>query len=150
LTKEREQPFSFYERDKAKHIERFNAEEEKEVKQFKAKAMPKVVQVQEDKEEKKEKRKAHAEALMAESKLPPRMEQAHINSTKKTSKNLEEQYTFKPAATKPLPDFKKQQEEFEMQLEKHKKQRPTTVPQPFEFTEPIVGFGDKAIEEGIE
>ena len=151
-TKEREMPFSFYERDKEKYIQRMNADDSSKIidKQFKANPLPPHVTVQlyEQMEQEREARrdqriKKNAEESLAKSKLPPRMA---VDYTKKKSKP-EEEFPFKPKAARAVPDFDKQQKEFLVELEKHKEKRKPTVLDPFEFNESNVIFNNDCIEE---
>ena len=142
VTKAREKPFSFYEKDKDKYLNRMNADDKSKIqgKQFKANPLPPHVSVQlyeqmvRERETKRDERiKKHAEESLAKSKLPPRMEMDTIKN--KPVQKLEDQYKFKPEPAKPLPDFNKQYEEFKRALDKHKQEKKPTNPNPFNFTE---------------
>eukprot|EP00826_Nyctotherus_ovalis_P044344 TRINITY_DN4783_c0_g2_i1.p1 TRINITY_DN4783_c0_g2~~TRINITY_DN4783_c0_g2_i1.p1 ORF type:complete len:330 (-),score=103.61 TRINITY_DN4783_c0_g2_i1:365-1354(-) len=142
ITKAREKPFSFYERDKEKHIQRMNADYTSKIKekQFKANPIPPHVTVQiyeqmmREREARREERiKRGAEELLAKSKLPPRMETDYLK--KKAPRKDKAEFSFKPKAARPLPDFRKQYDEFQRVLEKHKQEKKPTTPTPFHFEE---------------
>ena len=150
ITKAREKPFSFYERDKEKHIQRMSADDKSKIKekQFKANPIPPHVTVQlyeqmtREREARREERiRKNAEESLIKSKLPPRMENDYLK--KKVPKQSEE-FSFKPEAARPLPDFKKQYEEFQKVLEKHKSEKKPTTPMPFHFEETKVWISIKS------
>jgi len=154
ITKANEKPFSFYERDKEKYMARMNADDiiDDEHKPFKAKPIPPEItlnlydQMTREREKNREERiKKRAEELLKESKLPPRME---MDNTRTKRKIVEELPSFKPETGKPVPDFAKQQADFEAALKKHKAANQATVPEPFEFREVKVFFGK--LQEKIE
>eukprot|EP01022_Parablepharisma_sp_SALTPOND_P023309 TRINITY_DN48_c0_g1_i3.p3 TRINITY_DN48_c0_g1~~TRINITY_DN48_c0_g1_i3.p3 ORF type:complete len:428 (-),score=82.28 TRINITY_DN48_c0_g1_i3:8269-9552(-) len=151
LTKSREKPFSFYERDKDFYVNRAKASEQnipeeiKNHKQFKATPIPWSVSAQlldqmKEKEEKEreERVKKRAQELLALSKLPPRMEMHEMSKKqgaiiKPVPKGQE--YSFQPQRAKPVPNFEVQHRTFQKTLEKHKKLNQPTVAKPFEFRE---------------
>ncbi len=143
ITRAREKPFSFYAKDNQKYLKkRLDPEEEPTgEKPFKANPVPlsAAVQIFDQMQRKRElardeRIKKRAEVLMAESKLPPRMEM-HKGEESKKKKPEEPSYSFRPEPARELPDFKKQQEEFQAALEKHKQSKQLTVVEPFEFRE---------------
>jgi hypothetical protein len=150
-TKEREMPFSFYEKDKEKYIKRVNADDSSKIidKQYKANPLPPHVTVQlyeqmveEKKAEREQRIKKNTEESLAKSKLPPRMALDYIKK-----KDKSEEFPFKPKAVRAVPDYDKQQKEFLAVLEKHKEKRKPTVLDPFEFNESSVVIAVDCVEE---
>jgi len=151
VTKARENPFSFYERDKDFYVKRAKASEQHipdtmNHKPFKANPIPWSVstplfhEMQAKEEKTREERvKKRAQEMATLSKLPPRMEMhERIKQQGKLpvkSDEKKDQFTFKPKITRHNPDFKAQQDNFQKALEKHKKQKKATVVQPFTFNE---------------
>jgi len=151
LTKAREKPFSFYDRDKDFYVNRAKATEKvipdeiKNHKPFKATPIPWSVSAQlldqmKEKEEKEreERVKKRAQELLALSKLPPRMEMHEMSKKQGTiiqQKPKSEEYSFQPARANPVPDFAMQHAILEQTLKKHKSLNKPTVVKPFEFRE---------------
>ena len=153
ITKAREKPFAFYERDKDFYVKRAKAAEEnipevmRNIKPFKAAPIPAAVSSQmlgemqqRENQIREERTKKRAQELIELAKLPPRMEmheqekrQGGGKQKKLTPSDL--QFSFEPPRARPVPDYKKQQQVFQKTLEKHKMQRQSTQPQPFNFME---------------
>ena len=137
LLKEKERPFSFYERDKnKKRVESVPLNEEFQKGAFKANPIPtactveifKVMMDKQDKE-RQDRIKKNAEVNFRKSKLPPRM-QMHENlrrekeeNSKKENKSvpgrpLSEIGTFRPPRARPIPNFEKLQRSFQESLDR--------------------------------
>ena len=139
ITKSREKPFSFYEKDiKIKQEKQKMAEDRSKelgkIPAFKANQVPPTVknknkwqeiQATEDikREERINKRKEEMREL---SKLPPRMEMHKQEEINKPQKAKEEEHFVYKASD--VPDFKKLQEAFTQKLEAKKKEKTPTIP----------------------
>jgi hypothetical protein len=154
IMKEKEKPFSFYERDVANYeakknkSEFVNAEFTKPA--FKANEVPTVctvelykIMVAKDKREREIRIKKKAEENLKKSKLPPRMEQ-HEKSKKdkevlmrksasKGKEDLSRFGTFEPNKAKPIPDFDRLQRNFQETLDRKKTSQKLTNIKPFKF-----------------
>lgn len=143
ITKAREKPFSFYERNKNFHAKRAEAaanyvpEPLREAKPFRANPVPDFVrfemlpEIQRQEEELRELRKQRAFALAKSAHSPPRMEM-HENNRVREEQALD--FTFHPAAARPVPDFRTQHETFQHELDTVRRTRTLTVPQPFNLS----------------
>ncbi|MCQ2819311.1 MAG: protein FAM161B, partial [archaeon] len=141
-------PFSFYDEDERKYIEKLKSECQPPVfPPFRAGAIKWLSQVNiyEDmitkgEEERKKRIQERMEKMQKASKLPPRME-ASIQELKRKQeeeksgkpKEKKEKYVFK---ANEVPDFPTLQKEFEDKLESMKKSHQPTVPIPFTMHEP--------------
>jgi len=147
ITKARENPFTFYERDKNFYLEREEARKNnipeplRDIKPFKANPIPQAVKVammskmhEEEEEIRAQRKKQWAYELAQQSHLPPRME---MHAREKANEPPKEppRLTFEPFVAKAVPDFKKQQDAFQRALERHKASHVTTIPKPFNFQE---------------
>ena len=152
MTKAREQPFTFYERDKDFYVQRAQASEQhipdtmKDIKPFKANPIPPAVSaplfykmLEKQNQIRDDRIKKRAQETANKSKLPPRMEM-HERVKKQTVDNntklKQQQFPFQPEITHITPDFKAQQQNFQKTLEKYKKQKQPTAVVPFNFNEP--------------
>lgn len=138
INKQAAKPFSFYDRDMMKFQQRYsNAvtpiyDPEYDVMNhppFKANPVPGHAKIQmydymmkKDKKERELRIKQNAELALAQSKLPPRMALyeriKETNEIQKRSKSYENpEFTFKPAPSKPVPDFETLQLNFHKGLE---------------------------------
>eukprot|EP00826_Nyctotherus_ovalis_P037359 TRINITY_DN3400_c0_g1_i6.p1 TRINITY_DN3400_c0_g1~~TRINITY_DN3400_c0_g1_i6.p1 ORF type:complete len:367 (+),score=129.23 TRINITY_DN3400_c0_g1_i6:1611-2711(+) len=150
-TKAREKPFSFYERDKDFYVKRVKVSEQnlpdemKYHKPFKANPIPWAVtaklfdeKMERANKERKERVKRRAQEMESKSKLPPRMEM-HERAKKEgfvsKPKPPPTEFSFQPEITKHNPNFELQHRIFQKALEKHKKQKQSTVVVPFNFRE---------------
>jgi hypothetical protein len=154
-TEAMQKPFSFYEEDKAKVEKKKEIANEppligqdfvfnykaKELPTFYAQADSVKVQQHEQIEKKKHQKEEHKQKLIAESKLPPRLEE-HKNNKKETirEKKVNEMVqearkreTFAPAINKDVPNFKQLQDQFSEELKHKKESRPKTEALPFDF-----------------
>ena len=150
-TKAHEKPFSFYERDKDFYVKRALASEQyipEEIKNhepFKATPIPWSVStllfdemMNKEENEREERIKKRSKEIAGQSKLPPRMEMHEIAKKQgllTRPKPPSESFSFQPSGIRDMPDFKKQQDIFKMQLEKHKREKQPTILQPFKFGE---------------
>ena len=151
-TKARENPFSFYERDKDFYVKRALISEQNvpdEIKNhmpFKATPIPWSVStllfaeiMEKEENEREERIKKRSKETASQSKLPPRMDM-HQKAKKQAQTYIQQElnqrpFTFQPEITQHIPDFEKQHKAFQAALEKHKKKKQATIPQPFEFKE---------------
>lgn len=135
LTKSREKPFSFYYRDMAKpKPEKIDPEPFV----FKANPVPWESTVplyermlSEGEESRKDRIESRAKLLLAQAKLPPRMEAKPEASPKRSPPRPQ---SARPRS-KPVPDFSSLQADFQQKLETRKLSAKPTVPQPFQFSE---------------
>lgn len=151
------QPFSFTKRDEelqalTKRFSKsspciFYQPEEKKIKQFKAKPIPKSLfsnyiyeKMYEDDFYRTLQKKIRAEEMLKNASLPPSMAKREKNKTiydvcPRSFRNLdvEELIGFEKKKRRPLPDYKKIQEDFEKQLEELKSEFISTSPRPFKF-----------------
>ena len=151
MTKARESPFSFYERDKDFYVKRAKISEQnlpdeiKYRKPFRANPIPWTTtaklfdeKMEKAENERKERVKRRVQEMESKSKLPPRMEM-HERAKKEgfvsKPKSQLEAFSFQPEITKHNPDFELHHRIFQKALEKHKKQKQTTVVAPFKFRE---------------
>eukprot|EP00826_Nyctotherus_ovalis_P034408 TRINITY_DN2865_c0_g1_i1.p1 TRINITY_DN2865_c0_g1~~TRINITY_DN2865_c0_g1_i1.p1 ORF type:complete len:331 (+),score=105.89 TRINITY_DN2865_c0_g1_i1:76-1068(+) len=159
-TKAREQPFSFYERDKDFYVKRALVLEEnvpdeiRNHKPFKAAPIPWSVStllftemMGKEENEREERIKKRSKETASQSKLPPRMEMHERSKKPSLIPSSDLKFSFRPEVTQRAPDFERQHKVFERALEKHKKKKKATVPQPFEFRESkrkagIMGYMD--------
>jgi hypothetical protein len=138
ITKAREKPFSFYERDKELSAKRAVIDNDplRHVKPFKANPVPDFVrfemlpEIQRQEEELRELRRQRAYELAKLAHSPPRMEMYE----KKEVEVREMEFTFCPKVDVTVPDFKSKQEEFQRELEKVKQNKILTVPEPFNLS----------------
>eukprot|EP00826_Nyctotherus_ovalis_P041683 TRINITY_DN4239_c0_g1_i1.p1 TRINITY_DN4239_c0_g1~~TRINITY_DN4239_c0_g1_i1.p1 ORF type:complete len:487 (+),score=183.92 TRINITY_DN4239_c0_g1_i1:1132-2592(+) len=149
ITKAREKPFSFYERDKNFYIEREEARKNnvpeplRNVKPFRANPIPQAVKVammskmhEEEEEIRAQRKKQWAYELAQQSHLPPRMQMHQREKANAPPKPPQAPpFSFEPFAAKPVPDYKKQQDAFQRALERCKASHASTVPKPFNFRE---------------
>jgi hypothetical protein len=157
IMKEKEKPFSFYERDVANYeakknqSEYVNAEFKKPA--FKANEVPVVcsvelykIMIDKDKKEREIRVKKNAEENLKKSKLPPRMEQHEKDkkdkkdkeglmrkSASKGEEDLSRFGTFEPNKAKPVPDFDRIQRNFQETLDRKKSSQKLTNIKPFKF-----------------
>eukprot|EP01017_Pseudomicrothorax_dubius_P027572 TRINITY_DN3197_c0_g1_i2.p1 TRINITY_DN3197_c0_g1~~TRINITY_DN3197_c0_g1_i2.p1 ORF type:complete len:520 (+),score=200.33 TRINITY_DN3197_c0_g1_i2:652-2211(+) len=132
----------FYERLAKKVKKEPSVVEQSKRSQFRAKPAPMTLplgykeQVEKEEQERRRRLKERAEKLAEEAKLPSRMEDA----SKKPKKQLEyydkDDCTFKPKIKKELPDFKKEQENFDNDLKAKKESRPKTEQEEFALSKP--------------
>ena len=114
ITKQREAPFDFWERDKAKMAAKRNADANAGLVSdcrrpaFKANPIPAFSAIpfyeknMQQKEEEREKRiKKHADESYARAKMPSRMEQASLDAATKPPKAVPEEFSFKPLINLP-------------------------------------------------
>ncbi len=88
--------------------------------------------------------KRNAEISLAQSKLPPRMQEYEERKKQEVETGAandgldQNQFTFQPPKAKPVPDFKRLQKTFQQTLEEQKKQNhlSATKPTPFHFHNP--------------
>ena len=162
LTKQRERPFSFHQRDleRAKSAEGLRSEfqipDVMKVAPFKASIIPWRVRaplyqemIERTEYAREQRIKRNAEISLSLSKLPPRMQEHEMKkkleaetggaiNDKSQSQPLENMFSFMPGKAKPVPDFKRLQKQFVQNLEDLKRQKhmSTTVPEPFHFHNP--------------
>lgn len=149
MTRANEKPFSFYHRDVENYERKKNHVPDLEVMEdcgkFKANPVPWYCKahlfkrmVENDAQERELRIKDYAELSYSLSKLPPRMalyeemkRQGLIKQKSMDDFNLE--CTFKPRPARDVPDFEKLQHNFQHALEKQRRSRSVTQPQPFNF-----------------
>ena len=118
-----------------------------EIPQFKAKPVPAFVNVDEFKRRQEEDEKAREERIkvriadqVANSKLPPRLEEFEKNKEENKKNSIrykkryqEEQFDYKPKIKKEVPNFAEEQQKFTQDLDTKKAERPKTESIPFSF-----------------
>ena len=149
ITKQNERPFSFYQRDKEKHLQKLASEqpinEECLKPRFKAKEPPPNVMIEiydrmvtTDQREREERIRRNAQIQFQKAKLPPRMEMHEkIQKQKAELEPKKEDPRFAPHTYKArdVPDFDKLQRGFLNGLDKKKSLKRPTEPKPFNFNE---------------
>ena len=153
ITKEKENPFSFYERDVANKEAKKNRDpymnEEFQKGNFKANDVPRSSQVplywkklEREQAEREIRVKRAAEENFKKSKLPPRMEmhermkkekELFEKEEKDPKESLKRFGTFEPPRAKPIPDFDRLQRNFQETLDRKKSSQKKTEPKPFKF-----------------
>ncbi len=140
ITKEREKPFSFYERDAHKQKLDDEAYLNEDLKQpsFRANPIPRSCsvliydQMNKEQEQRREERiRKNAELAYQKAHLPKRMEQHEEKKKQMPMKAAsEEEFSFKPFIGEMVTreKFKKQQDSFMRQLEKKKTFKQKTIP----------------------
>ena len=136
LTKSREKPFSFYERDKNKT----KPEPELFVQTpFKANPIPwkstvplYQKMVTEEKAQREERISKAAQEKLRKASLPPRMEMHQ--KVKEQQQSTMQESSSRSFVAKPPPDFKKLQHSFQKTLEAKKNAKKPTKPLPFSFS----------------
>jgi hypothetical protein len=162
LTKSRERPFSFYERDK-EHKPPSSQKVEKFV--FRANPIPastsepRYAQIQGEDHLRKQRINRMSQELLKEAKLPPRMERYEKGPgrEKERQRKLREKAqprgcTFKPQINPHIPEFERLQSEFEMLMARRKKE--ATGSQTFQSEEhlkraPWAGEGTNDNPQGL-
>lgn len=94
----------------------------------------------EEQKAREERVKKRAEEIIAQSRLPPRMEEhekhkeeAEAKRIKNPKKYTEPTPTFAPKINKEVPKFQELQKQYEAELTQKKQERPKTQDKPFSF-----------------
>lgn len=146
ITKQREAPFSFWERDKVKMAKKNNPDQglaaECKRPPFKANRMPdpssiKIYAQEMQMQEEARLKKIHqqAEESYARAKMPHRMQQALEDEKRNPKKVNVQEFAFQPMVNevKTGAQFKKLQDKFQEKLNKTKGANTVTAPKPFKF-----------------
>jgi len=141
ITKQREAPFNFWERDKEKMAQRSQHREEVpddcKRPQFKANPIPIACSVliydqQMKKEEQERQKRIHknAEISQQKAKMPSRMQRDQDRKSQIPPKKVEEEFSYRPKINEPktAEQYKKMQKKFEENMQKKKSQMTVTRP----------------------
>ena len=166
-TESTQKPFSFYEQDKTKVEKKKELGDNpplegtdftftyksKDLPTFYAQADSLKVKEHETLEKKKQIKEEHKQKLIAESKLPPRLDNQEKKETIREKKvqamvdQIKSNQTYAPRINPEVPDFNKLQSKFKEDLDKKKSTVPKTEPIPFNFDSRELEKEAKASEE---
>ncbi|CAI2377150.1 unnamed protein product [Moneuplotes crassus] len=150
MTKQSENPFSFYERDMKKLLQPPVYDPEYDVmnyEPFKAHPVPGHAKIQmfryktnKENKERDSRIKAMAELSLSQSRLPPRMamyeKQRLTKEVQKRSKSLgNPEFTFKPKKCRGVPNFERIHYKFQKELDEKRRAKSATKGEPFRFCE---------------